>query len=63
MAELRRAFMAMVQDPEFVADAGKARLVLSPLSGEDLQAAVAATGQVSGALVARARRVAEATAH
>ncbi len=35
VAELRRAFMAMVQDPEFVADAGKARLVLSPLSGEE----------------------------
>jgi hypothetical protein len=35
--------MAMTQDPTFLGDLRKARLELSPLSGEELQAAVALT--------------------
>jgi tripartite-type tricarboxylate transporter receptor subunit TctC len=59
VAELRRAFMAMTQDPTFLSDLKKARLELSPLSGEQLQAAVAGMGDVPDWLIERARRVSE----
>ena len=59
MAELRRAFLAMTQDPTFLDDLRKARLELSPLAGEQLQAAVASMGDVPDWLIARARRVSE----
>jgi len=59
VAELRRAFMAMTQDPTFLSDLKKARLELSPLSGEQLQAAVASMGDVPDWLIERARRVSE----
>jgi hypothetical protein len=61
VAELRRAFMAMTQDPTFLSDLSKARLELSPLSGEDLQAAVADMGRLPESLIERARRVSETT--
>jgi tripartite-type tricarboxylate transporter receptor subunit TctC len=60
VAELRHAFMAMTQDPTFLSDLKKARLELSPLSGERLQAAVASMGDVPDWLIKRARRVSEA---
>jgi tripartite-type tricarboxylate transporter receptor subunit TctC len=59
VAELRRAFTAMTQDPIFLSDLDKARLELSPLSGEQLQAAVAGMGDLPDGLVERARRVSE----
>ncbi len=37
VAALRRAFDAMVRDPEFVVDAQKLSVELAPLPGEDLQ--------------------------
>jgi tripartite-type tricarboxylate transporter receptor subunit TctC len=59
VAELRRAFMAMTQDPTFLSDLKKARLELSPLSGEQLQDVVASMGGVPDWLIARAKRVSE----
>ena len=59
VAELRRAFMAMTQDPTFLSDLKKGRLELSPLSGEELQAAVASMGDLPEWLIERARRVSE----
>jgi hypothetical protein len=59
VAELRRAFMAMTQDPTFLSDLKKARLELSPLSGEQLQATVAGIGSFPEWLIERARRVSE----
>jgi tripartite-type tricarboxylate transporter receptor subunit TctC len=59
VAELRRAFTAMTQDPTFLGDLKKARLELSPLSGEQLQAAVVGMGDVPEWLIERARRVSE----
>jgi len=59
VAELRRAFMATIQDPTFVADVKRAGLEISPLSGEELQTAVKRTGDFPPALIARARRAAE----
>jgi tripartite-type tricarboxylate transporter receptor subunit TctC len=57
--ELRRAFMAMTQDQTFLDDLKKAKLELSPLSGEQLQAAVAGMADVPDRLIERARRVSE----
>jgi tripartite-type tricarboxylate transporter receptor subunit TctC len=58
--ELRRAFMATLQDPAFRRDAERAKLDLEPLPGEDLQAAVANAGKFSPDLIARAQHIAEA---
>jgi tripartite-type tricarboxylate transporter receptor subunit TctC len=41
VATLRRAFDAMVKDPEYIADAEKLRIGLNPLRGEELQNIVA----------------------
>jgi tripartite-type tricarboxylate transporter receptor subunit TctC len=57
--ELRRAFIAMTQDQAFLDDLNKARLELSPLSGQRLQATVAGMADVPDRLIERARRVSE----
>jgi tripartite-type tricarboxylate transporter receptor subunit TctC len=59
VAELRRGFMAMTQDVTFLSDLKKARLEFSPMSGEQLQAAVTSMGNVPELLIERARRVSE----
>jgi tripartite-type tricarboxylate transporter receptor subunit TctC len=59
VAELRRAFMATMQDPSFLADVRRAQLEISPLPGEELQAAVLRSGDFPPALIARARRAAD----
>jgi tripartite-type tricarboxylate transporter receptor subunit TctC len=59
VAELRRAFMATIQSAAFLADIERAGLEISPLPGEELQAAVARSGDFPPALIARARRAAE----
>ncbi len=56
---LRAAFTAALRDPALLEEVGKLKLMLDPLDGEALQAAIAGTGSVSTELVARARRVAE----
>jgi tripartite-type tricarboxylate transporter receptor subunit TctC len=58
VAELRRAFMATMQDERFLADVKRARLEISPLSGDALQAAILKQGELPAGLVARARRAA-----
>lgn len=59
VAELRRAFMATMQDAKFLADVKRAGLLISPLSGEALQKQVADQGHLPADLIARARRAAE----
>ena len=59
VAELRRAFMATIQDESFLADVRRTGLEISPLSGEELQAAVARTGDFPRPLIERARRAAD----
>ena len=61
VAELRRAFIATMQDPGFLADVKRAGLTISPMAGEELQAAVVKTGDFPRPLIDRARRVAEIT--
>jgi tripartite-type tricarboxylate transporter receptor subunit TctC len=50
---LRRAFDAMVRDPEFVAEAQKLRIELGPLTGEELQRTVETVQDVPADLIDR----------
>jgi tripartite-type tricarboxylate transporter receptor subunit TctC len=59
VAELRRAFMATIRDASFLADVRRTGLLISPLPGEELQAAVTKQGEFPAALIARARRAAD----
>jgi tripartite-type tricarboxylate transporter receptor subunit TctC len=61
VAELRAAFMATMRDSGFLSDLKRAGLDIVPLSGEELQAAVARTGNIPPALIERARRAADMT--
>jgi tripartite-type tricarboxylate transporter receptor subunit TctC len=56
VAALRKAFMATMQDKEFLADAQKMKLDIDPLSGEDVQAMVAKVYALSPNVVARAKQ-------
>jgi tripartite-type tricarboxylate transporter receptor subunit TctC len=53
---LRRAFMATMQDPEFVAEIAKRHLAIEPLSGEELQKMVKSFVATPKELVEQARR-------
>jgi tripartite-type tricarboxylate transporter receptor subunit TctC len=55
-AALRRAFMATMTDPAFVAEIGNRHLGLEPLSGEEVQQLVAASVATPAHLVEEARR-------
>jgi len=59
VTELRRAFMATMSDPAFIADLKRARLEVRPLSGEELQASVMRSSDFPPDLIQRARRAAE----
>lgn len=54
---LRKAFMATLKDPEFIADATKAKLDLSPLSGEDLEKTVMEIYDAEPAVVAKLKDI------
>jgi tripartite-type tricarboxylate transporter receptor subunit TctC len=56
-ASLRTAFLKMVKDPDFLAEAAKIGLDPEPLSGEDLQGVVADTLGASGEALQRLRDV------
>jgi tripartite-type tricarboxylate transporter receptor subunit TctC len=54
VAELRAAFTATLKDPDFVADAARMRLDLSPLPGDQLQAIIDKSFAYSPSIVAKA---------
>jgi tripartite-type tricarboxylate transporter receptor subunit TctC len=54
VAELRAAFMATTKDPDFLADAARMRLDLSPLSGAELQSIIEKSFDYSPSIVAKA---------
>ena len=57
VAEVRKAFMAMVKDPEFIADATKRRLEISgPKSGEEIEAILKDVYSSSTEAITAARR-------
>jgi tripartite-type tricarboxylate transporter receptor subunit TctC len=53
---LRRAFMATMQDPEFVADIARRHLTIEPMSGEEVQQMVRTVAATPKELVAQAKR-------
>lgn len=57
VALLRKAFMATLKDPEFIADATKANLDLNPLSGEDLEKTVREIYDAEPAVVERLKEI------
>ncbi len=54
VAELRAAFTATLSDPDFVADAARMRLDLSPLPGDQLQAIIEKSFDYSPSIIAKA---------
>jgi tripartite-type tricarboxylate transporter receptor subunit TctC len=60
VSELRQAFMDSLKDPAFLAQVKKANLEIDPLPGEELQAAIAGSGELPPDLVAKARAIVEA---
>jgi tripartite-type tricarboxylate transporter receptor subunit TctC len=54
---LRKSFMETMKDPEFIADAQKAKLDLSPLSGEELEKIVVNFYQTEPDVVARLKDI------
>jgi tripartite-type tricarboxylate transporter receptor subunit TctC len=59
VATLRKAFAATVVDPEFLADAARARVSISASSGERLQEVVSRVHSAPKEVVARARQIIE----
>lgn len=57
VAILRKAFMDVFRDKEFLADAAKSRLDISPSSGEDVQRLVRTLYAAPAPVVERARRL------
>src|SRR5215468_5663994 len=55
-AALRKAFMATMEDPEFIAEIAKRNLKSEPLSGEEIQNMVAASVATPKELVDQAKR-------
>jgi len=62
VAELRRAFDATIKDEAFLADVKRTGLLVSPMSGQELQTIVQKQRELSPALIARARRAGNITA-
>jgi hypothetical protein len=54
---LGRAFIETVKDPEFLADATKAKLDINPLDGAELERNVHAVFDLDAALVQRAKDI------
>ena len=55
LSALRRAFDATMKDPEFLADVEKTSLMVSPMTGEDLQKLVADVSNLPPALLDKVR--------
>ena len=57
VAALRRAFDAMVKDPDFLSEATKLRIEIDPLSGAELQKIVSETQSIPADLVERVKAI------
>jgi tripartite-type tricarboxylate transporter receptor subunit TctC len=54
---LQRAFIETMKDPEFIADATKAKLDINPLDGAELERNVHAVFDLDAALVQQAKEI------
>jgi tripartite-type tricarboxylate transporter receptor subunit TctC len=57
LTTLRRAFMAVMKDPEFLADAKKAKLDINPLDGEELERNVKDIFKLDPKLIPKAKEI------
>ena len=57
VATLRKAFLDTLKDPEFLADAEKAKLDIEPITGEEMEKLVAKLFKLSPAIVAKLKDV------
>ena len=55
LTALRRAFDATMKDPEFLAEAQRTKLTVSPITGEELQKLVTEVSNLSPALLEKVR--------
>lgn len=53
---LRKALADTMKDPEFLADATKTKIDISPMSGEDVEAFIARVSRASPAVIERAKK-------
>jgi len=60
VAALRRAFDATMKDPEFLAEAERAKMDISPTIGEEVQRVAASIVDTPSAVLARAKAILEA---
>jgi tripartite-type tricarboxylate transporter receptor subunit TctC len=54
---LRKGLLDTYKDPEFIADAQKARLDMSPLSGEELEKVVARTYKLEKTIIEKLKEI------
>lgn len=54
---LRRAFDAMIKDPDYVAEMNQQRLEITPLTGEEMQKLVEEVGSVSPAILEKVKAI------
>lgn len=54
---LRKAFMAVMKDPDFLADAKKAKLDISPLDGDELEQNVKDIFKLDPKLIPKAKEI------
>jgi hypothetical protein len=54
---LRKAFMAVMKDPEFLAEANKANLDINPLDGDELAQNVKDIFKLDPKLIPRAKEI------
>ena len=57
IAILQKAFMDTMKDPEFLADAKKAKLDINPLDGAELEKTVKEVFNLDPALIPRAKEI------
>jgi tripartite-type tricarboxylate transporter receptor subunit TctC len=60
IALLRKAFMQAVNDPDYIAEAGKQKLEMTPRSGEDVQALIGTLAKASPAVIERYKKLVSA---
>jgi tripartite-type tricarboxylate transporter receptor subunit TctC len=59
VAALRKAFLAMTQDPAFKAAADQLQIILNPMSGTDLQSMIVELGTYPESTLERTRKLVE----
>lgn len=59
VAEMRRAFAAVVKDPQFLADAQRTKIDISPLSGEDTHKLIVRLANMRSDIKARVKELIE----